>query len=146
MASIARAYCTLPIGSALYGSVEGRQHPLHFPQLFLKPSNLVLVENAKRTGALELTVHLVRRCECNLEIPRELALTPLAGTFRDVVGNSVDGTEELGTETRRGASDWSSEDRMVAGDGQFVGLLPDFDSSKGVHAEKVSCLDRYAAP
>ena len=121
MASIARAYCILPIGSALYGSVEGRQHPLHFPQLFLKPSNLVLVENAKRTGALELTVHLVRRCECNLEIPRELALTPLAGTFRDVVGDSVDGTEELGTETgavppigRRKIAWWQATDSSWA--------------------------------
>ena len=120
--------------------MEGCQHPLHFPQLFLKSSNLVLVNDVKRASAFELIVHLERGREGNLEISGELALTPLAGAFRDVVGDRVDRAEELGTETWCGATKRSSEDRTVACDGQLVGLLPDFDLSNGVHAGKVGSL------
>jgi hypothetical protein len=117
--------------------MERGQHPFHFPRPFLKSPCLVGVEDVKRASALEVIVHLVSGCECDLQESGELALTSLAGTFRDVFGDCVDCSEELGTETWCGPSYRPPQGRTVARDRKFVGLLPDLDSSKGVHAEKL---------
>jgi hypothetical protein len=109
------------IGPAFDCPMERSQHPFHFPQLFLKSPCLVGVEDVKRASALEVIVHLVSGCECDLQESGELALTPLAGTFRDVVGDCVDGSEELGTETWCGPSDRPPEGRTVARDRKVRG-------------------------
>ena len=126
--------------------MEGREHPFDFPELFLKSSNLVLIKNMKRASALELIVYFVCRSECNLEVSRELTLTPLASTLRDIVGDRINCSEELGTKSGRSTSDRPPEGRMVARDAQFVGLLPDFYSTEGVHAEKMGRVPPHAAP
>jgi hypothetical protein len=64
--SIARSAFFL-IGSALHGSVERRQHAFHFPQVFWKSLGL-----------------------------GELALTPLAGAFCNVVSDGVDRSTRSG--------------------------------------------------
>ena len=115
-ASIARACRIVRIGSSLHRSVEGREHPFDFPELFLKSSNLVLIKNMKRASALELIVYFVCRSECNLEVSRELTLTPLASTLRDIVGDRINCSEELGTKSGRSTSDRPPECRMVARD------------------------------
>ena len=144
-ASIERASLIVRIGSSLHRSVERREHPFDFPELFLKSSNLVLIKDMKRASALELIVYFVCRSEGNLEVSRELPLTPLARTLRDVVGDRIDCSEELGTKPGGGASDRPPEGRTVARDGQVVSFLPDFDSTEGVHAAKLGCLRPRAA-
>ncbi len=114
--------------------MERRQHPFHFPQTFLKFPSLVGVEDVKCTRAFQLTVHLVSGRPRDLQISRELALAPLSGTFGDVVSYCVDRSDKLGTEAWRAAPDGAPERRAVARDRELVGLLPDLDSSKGVHA------------
>lgn len=122
---------------AFHRTVQRGQHSLHFPDSLQEFPRFIRVEDVQRACTLELTVHLVSRGDRVLQIPRELSLTLLSGTFGNVVNNRVYRSKELRPKTRRSSARRTPEGRVVAGHRECEGLVPNFEPPKGLHAENM---------